>query len=731
MARKATRTRTPASKPGQSAARQRSRTAVAESTLPTPGTPEHETPSAVHRRPRIATALAVLALLVLHYGLAARSLILENPTVDEVLHLPAGVSYWQKGTFRLYHHNPPLVKLVAALPVVMAKPVVKPLYFTDNWRSADPSQVNFGHEFAALNADRYFELFRLARLMMPLFSILGGLTVFAWSRRLYGAWGGLLSLSLWVFCPNILAHARLVTSDLGATAIGVAATYLFWRFLQERTWKWGFLAGIVLGLAQLTKFSMLVLYAVWPFLWLMRLLLAIPRGRWPRHIGHGVIAAVAIVGCSVLTIDAGYLFEGVGIPLGRFEFGSRALTRPVTPGTRRPHNVRNILFDLTWQFRVNRFRGTWLDRLPAPLPEHYILGFDEQKIETEGIPERFGAAWAREKSEPGSIARELAGPESFYEKSLGYRVYLNGELRDGGWWYYYFLALAYKVPEGTWLLVVLSSILLVGVRRSRIDWFNEVALLIVPVVILAVISFLTDINLGLRYVLPIAPYVFIATGKVVPWIEGLAVPWRRLMRGVAACSLGSTVAATAWIHPHYLTYFNLVSGGPDRVPARLIDSNLDWGQDLVGLRDWCEKTIPGQPLGLVYFGQINPSILAQRGEAFNWFLPPPLPGTFEAMLRPSPALIGPARRLTPGYYAVSATALYGLPWRYYDPAPLDKAPQAWSPAWNVKEKNGFGYFRRFQPIGPPIGHSIYIYHLTEQDIADVANLLEPREGRYR
>ncbi len=666
----------------------------------------------------------MLVLLVVHYGLAARSLILENPTVDEVLHLPAGVSYWQKGTFRLYHHNPPLVKLVAALPVVWAKPNVEPLYFTDNWRSVEPSQVPFGHEFAALNADRYFEFFRLARLMMPLFSIIGGLAVFAWSRRLYGTSGGLLSLALWVFCPNILAHARLVTSDLGATAIGVAATYLFWRFIQERTWKWAFLAGIALGLAQLTKFSMLVLYAVWPFLWLVYLVLAVPNGRWPRYIGRGLVAGVAIVGVSVLAIDAGYFFEGVGIRLGDFEFGSRTLTRPVTPGMKRPES-KNALLDITWQFRVNRFRGTWLGRLPTPLPEHYVLGFDEQKIETEGIPERFSTAWRRERSQPGSIARELAVPEPFNEKSLGYRVYLNGELRERGWWYYYFLTLAYKVPEGTWLLVIASSLVLIFVRRSRADWSNEIAVLTVPVVILVVISFFTDINLGLRYVLPIAPYVFIATGKVVPWLEGLAIPWRRLMRGVAACSLGSTVAATAWIHPHYLAYFNWASGGPDRVPARLIDSNLDWGQDLVGLREWWEKTIPGERLGLVYFGQINPSIFAARGRAFDWFLPPPLPGTTHAMLRPSPVLIGPAKRLTPGYYAVSATALYGLPWRYYDPAPLDEAPQAWSPAWNVAEKNAFSYFRRFQPIGPPIGHSIYLYHLTEQDVARVANLLEP------
>ena len=82
---------------------------------------------------------------------------------------------------------------------------------------------------------------------MPLFSIVGGLVVFIWSRRLYGTLGGLLSLSLWVFCPNVLAHCRLVTTDLGSTAIGVAATYVFWRYLQRPTWGWAVAAGSCWG----------------------------------------------------------------------------------------------------------------------------------------------------------------------------------------------------------------------------------------------------------------------------------------------------------------------------------------------------------------------------------------------------------------------------------------------------------------------------------------------------
>jgi 4-amino-4-deoxy-L-arabinose transferase-like glycosyltransferase len=683
-------------------------------------------------RVKLVTILTVVGLLALHYALAVSSLLQENPTVDEVVHMPAGITYWQKGTFRLYHHNPPLAKLVAALPVIWAKPMTEPAYAQKSWQSPDPSPATFAHTFAFLNADRYFELFRLARLPMPLFSVVGGLVVFAWSRRLYGTLGGLLSLALWVFCPNILAHARLVTSDVGATALGVAATYVFWRYLNQPGWRWATAAGVMLGLAQLTKFTMLLLYAVWPFLWLVRLVLVTPKAEWPsrvpRAFGHGIM----IVVLSVATIDAGYFFEGVGIPLGNFEFGSKSLTRAVTPGTKRLLHSKNELLEATWQFRVNLLRGTWLEKIPCPLPEHYMLGFDEQKIETEGVPLRFLKAINNPDAaaRAQTVAEERDIPESSADEKGAYSVYLNGELKRTGWWYYYLLTLVYKVPEGTWLLVVLSLASLRFVRRSSADWAEEISLWTVPVVILLSMSLFTDINLGLRYVLAILPYLFISTGKLVPWALGLSGTRKWMTTTLVAGALGSTIAASVWIYPNYLAYFNWASGGPDEKPARLIDSNLDWGQDLVALQRWWKETIPGQPIGLAYFGQINPSIFKLRGESFDWFLPPVKPGIVHQTAQPpSPLLIGPAKKLTPGYYAVSVTLLYGLPWRLYDPVSLVQPTAAWGPAWNIPDEraDAFWYFRQFAPI-EKIGHSIYVYHLTAADVAGAAPMFMARDG---
>jgi hypothetical protein len=242
-------------------------------------------------------------------------------------------------------------------------------------------------------------------------------------------------------------------------------------------------------------------------------------------------------------------------------------------------------------------------------------------------------------------------------------------------------------------------------------------------------SFLTDICLGLRYILPIFPYVFIATGKVVPWASGMVGAGKWPARGLVGASLLATTAATATIHPDYLAYFNWASGGPDRGAEHLIDSNLDWGQDLVKLDRWIKKNHSGEKVGLAYFGQINPSLLALEGRGFDWFLPAALPGTMVAMPGvKTDILVGPARRLTPGLYAISATLVRGLPWRLYDRSILKEPQFAWMPTWNARGEDAFGYFRELSPVAR-VGHSIYVYQVTQADCDRLARLwTRPRVG---
>ena len=260
---------------------------------------------------------------------------------------------------------------------------------------------------------------------------------------------------------------------------------------------------------------MLLLYAVWPFFWLVHLVLATPRAERPRRAIVALAHGVLVVALSILTIDAGYLFEGVGKPLGRFEFASLTLTRPVADGIRKAPATRNPLYAMLWPFRENRFRGTLLENVPRPCPSTICLASMSRKSRPTARPTGTNAPEG-----PGRGRRGKGGSEagSANQSVAGYPVYLDGQIRRSGWWDYYLRTLLYKVPEGTWLLVLFSIALLAVVRRSGAAWADELCLATVPVVVLFSMSFLTNINLGLRYVLSIAPYVFISRGK---WFHGL------------------------------------------------------------------------------------------------------------------------------------------------------------------------------------------------------------------
>lgn len=634
------------------------------------------------------TIAAAVALLVLQGVLAYASLVRENMTIDEPLHMTAGVSYWQQWSFRCYWHNPPLLRLYGALPVVLSGPNTEGLYDKAGW---DLVQWDLGHKFAAQNANRYFDLCQRARLMMPALLLAGGALAFLWSRRLYGNAGGLVTLALWAVCPNLLAHGRLVTTDVGALTLGLAATTAFMASLRRPSWRRSALAGLLLGLACLSKFTNLMLFGLWPLIFGLYALGGLARPRLLPMLGRGAL----LIGVAVATIDAGYLFRGVGEPLGRYDFLSKALTVPRTPGSGRIPQTFNADHQRLYDARVNRFRGTWLGAIPVPFPREFVLGFDEQKFESEGIP------------------KQLYDPTAGPDEVMGYPVFLDGVLRSTGWGDYYLRALLYKVPEGTLLLWAVALIATVVALRSRAAWAEEGSLLLMAGVPFALMTFGTDINIGLRYVLPMFPYLYILCGKLAPLAAGRA--WAKVGLLIA---LAASAAGTLSAFPHFLAYFNWASGGPARGSEHLVDSNLDWGQDLIGLQEWAAKNAPGEKIGLAYFGQIHPNLLAARGEGMglDWFLPPGRDGS----MRQVNFQVEAPGELKPGLYAVSASLVRGLAWRLYDPKP-GVAAFSWQAGINA-----YSYFAEFTPIGD-VGHSIFLYRLTEEDARRWPELRKPIE----
>lgn len=590
-----------------------------------------------------AKRLLLPALMLLHAGLALHAAWRASPTIDEFAHVPAGISYWQTGRFGLYHHNPPLAKLLAALPVLAAQPVVD---YGGSYAQAlaggePPSHVAFAEEFMRANAARYFQLFRLARLPIVLLSLLGMFLLSVWARGLFGEWGGLLAAGLWAFDPNLIAHAGLATTDMAATVLVLAAVMTFRRFVDRATTPNALLCGAVLGLALLTKFTALLLLPLFAILALFRR----PQGkRW------------ILVPCvALIVLNTGYLFEGTGRPLGSFPFLSPALTRPRTSGV--PPHRQARFYQMLFTQRQNRFEGTLAGALPVPLPSEYLLGLDEQSFEADpGLP------------------------------GGGYAVYLRGVVRRGGWWWYDLYALLVKTPLGLWLMAGLAVAAALRVPAARLRAAEEAFWILPAAALLVLMSGMTGLDLGVRYLLPIFPFLFLGLARLArtSWVKAPAV----------ACL--AIALSTLRVHPHELSYFNEAAGGPEQGGRHLLDSNLDWGQDLLELkRRLDERHFTGE-IGLAYFGAVDPALAGLR-----WFVPPRDPRTV-----PPGRQVPSDGALRPGIYAISANFLYGLPLRV----------RAADGASVTIDEKAFEGFRRLDPIARA-GYSIWIFDVGAGDAA--------------
>ncbi len=473
---------------------------------------------------------ALACIIILHVLLAVTSLREKSVTIDEFAHLPAGLSYLETGDFRLYPHSPPLARMLAALPLIgsgAALPLGRGWEEANHWRE--------GYEFMYANAARYQALFTRARLMMVGQGALLILLAWRWSRSLYGPHGGLAAAVLTAFSPNILAHDRLVTTDVGAALFFAAAVYCFWRMLEKPTAGRGVLAGIALGLALLTKFTCLLL---------VPLLIALAAGY--RLMGGGLprkktlTALSLLVLASWLTLNAGYLWQGTGRTLStyRFESGMMKKLGQALPG-----------------------------KLPVLLPYDFVHGLDLQNFENE----------------------------------QHYTKYLFGQTSEQGWTYYLAAAMAVKMTDAAIALIALAAASLF--RRRERHMRDEIFIILPPILVVAAISLGSQVSSTLRYVLPAFPFLFIATARL--FRPGL-MP-RPVKRFILVPLLALHLVSNLLIYPDYLAYFNFASGGPKNGANLLVDSNIDWGQDLIGLKRYM-KDRDIDRICLAYFGRVDPAI---------------------------------------------------------------------------------------------------------------------------
>ena len=256
-----------------------------------------------------SVALALLAVFALRAGWHARD---KSATYDEGGHLTCGLLLWKTDFSDYDITHPPLIRYWLAAPAAALGPSLPPLPLPRDvaMESLARASVNDLFAYAAhliyrntVPADRMIFASRCAAIALGL---LCGLLVFRWSSRLYGPEGGLISLTLFAFCPNLAANASLITTDFPGAASAVAFLYALSRLLEREDFRRTVLAGIALGAALLCKLSNVTLFP------LFLLLFAVLRAR--KEPKSALRTAAGVLAVSWLVVCAGYGFESVFVP---------------------------------------------------------------------------------------------------------------------------------------------------------------------------------------------------------------------------------------------------------------------------------------------------------------------------------------------------------------------------------------------------------------------------------
>ena len=468
--------------------------------------------------PLVCLLLAVYALQVVA---AMRRM---SMVTDEMVTFLPGYVELTTGDFRLTYEHPPLSKYIAAFPLLFLKPDL-PLDHPA-WRDAESSIL--GLHFLYHNRVDAEQMIFWGRMGIAACGCLLGFLVYQWAARLFGSISGLMALFLYCCCPNILAHAGIATSDMTAACFIFLAVFSFWRFCHYPNRLRLLAVAVCLALAQLSKFSSFLLFPIFIILYCAAYFS--PRtfsGLRPFVRGD----------CRSRTVAARILLAAVPLVV---IFCCAAVVIWAAYAFETAPFLSLVAEMPGW---IARLLPRRLLVLPCPAPSFMRGLLFQLRHAAEGHP-----------------------------------AFLMGRYSNTGWWYYFPVAFLIKTPVPVLILAVLSLLLF---RRARADWGDE-CFIIVPPVLFFTACAIGKINIGLRYILPVYPFLFVFVSR--PAVS--AIGRRRLLALAVCLLLGWHLASSISIYPHYLAYFNELIGGPSHGYKYLVDSNLDWGQDVKGLKNY-------------------------------------------------------------------------------------------------------------------------------------------------
>ncbi len=504
---------------------------------------------------RRTAALLASALLCLYWWMATSVSDTQCTTGDEIAHLTAGYSYWTTDDYRLQPENGNLPQRWAALPLLRDH-LAFPTQEQDAWRISDVWDIGFQWFYTCGND--LASMLREGRRMIALLGVATGALVFLWGRRLHGDLGALLAVGLFSFCPTMLANGALITSDMTATFMFLAALTAFWAMAHRLT-PWSVLLfGLALGLLCVAKFSAPLIAPMCAILFAVRVAGrdTLESGRpFGRAIAGRMRIALSLIGATLAAcaLAVGVIWASYGFKYPMFRHFE-------------PNRVRSLVgWDVLEDQGGPMVPILRFARSHELLPESYIYGFAHTY--------RF----------------------SRYRKS-----YLNGEYRSTGWPLFFPYTVSVKTPLALFGLVALGGICAASRRRSPAEWRQRLYAWSPLLVLLGVYGgfmLTSGLNIGHRHIMPIYPVLFVMAAGAAAWV---ARPTRWTGALVGALALWFA-GESLWIRPHYIAYFNELVG-PTDAWKHIVDSSLDWGQDLPSVKSWLDAHPPDGPVMISYFG---------------------------------------------------------------------------------------------------------------------------------
>lgn len=530
----------------------------------------------------------------------------DAATTDEKAHIPAGYGYVKYLDYRLNPEHPPLVKALSALPLAFLN-----LNFpTDRtpWSEDVNGQWAAGEQFLFESGNNPDQILFFSRLGPILLTLLLILATYLFSLRLLGRWWSLLPTTLIAFSPTILAHGHYVTTDVGAALGILLSLWAFVNFLERPNRNTLIIAGLAFGLAQLLKYSAILLI---PFFVLIAII----------HLARNSSEDLKN---TALSTKLKYLASGTFKKLGSL----------ITLGLIGTVLIYGVYFVFTVNYPTERQAAdtefTLTSFAGGPTPEGKFCNPLRCLAEAD--------IWLSEHRLTQPLGEYLLGLLMVTQRSSGGNTgYFLGEVSAGGWPHYFPTVYLLKEPLPVLLLILTGLILaLISIKRSWLKYgfrfreylrtdFAEFSMLLFIIFYWAY-SIRSPLNIGIRHILPTIPLIYILTASSLKkWIT---IPWnnspstdsyldrfygslRLLARssakaGLIALLLVWFLAETAAAKPYYLSYFNQLGGGVLGGYRFVTDSNYDWGQDLKRLEAFAAENHIDK-IAVDYFGGDSPT----------------------------------------------------------------------------------------------------------------------------